>query len=119
MIHMSVGLAGNGDIEITRAQNRNFALGVGFHRMAELTNSWSLFLRYKTLATREYRLATEELLRLQALPPNPDDDFDPDLPIEPIIDNQLEEITPVSDPETNPLEPAASPTAQDERGVTK
>ncbi|MGA2271720.1 MAG: hypothetical protein ABSH44_24925, partial [Bryobacteraceae bacterium] len=35
-----------GDIEITRAQNRNYCLAEGFHRMVRQGNSWSLFLRY-------------------------------------------------------------------------
>src|SRR2546425_864559 len=45
IILMTPELVGDGDIEITRAQNRNFALGEGFHRMARQANSWSLFLR--------------------------------------------------------------------------
>ena len=35
---MSQQLVGDGDIEITRAQNRNFLLGEGFHRMARDSN---------------------------------------------------------------------------------
>src|SRR5205809_3638142 len=46
MVLMNPELAGDGDIEITRAQNRNYLLGEGFHRMSSKSNSWSLFLRY-------------------------------------------------------------------------
>src|SRR6266481_633608 len=66
---MTEDLAGNGDIEITRAQNRNFALGEGFHRMARQSNVWSLFLRYQAQAERHYRRAVEEFERLRALRP--------------------------------------------------
>src|SRR6185295_13966445 len=76
IIDMSQELAGDGDIEITRAQNRNFALGEGFHRMARQSNSWSLFLRYQAQAERHYRRAVEEFERLKALRP--------ELPNEPI-----------------------------------
>ena len=40
-------LVGHGDIEVTQAQNRNYALADGFCRMARQNNSFSLFLRYK------------------------------------------------------------------------
>ena len=56
-----------GDIEITRAQNRNYALAEGFHRMAKTALSWSLFLRYQAQAERHYRRAIEEFERLKAL----------------------------------------------------
>jgi hypothetical protein len=64
---MSPELVGGGDIEITRAQNRNFALGEGFHRMVRQSNTWSLFLRYQAQAERHYRRAVEEFERLKAL----------------------------------------------------
>src|SRR6185503_4644591 len=70
------------DIEITRAQNRNYALGEGFHRMAKTAVSWSLFLRYQAQAERHYRRAVEEFERLKSLRH--------DLPIEPIFDVQPE-----------------------------
>ncbi|MGD0500487.1 MAG: hypothetical protein ABSC23_18850, partial [Bryobacteraceae bacterium] len=60
---MNKELAGDGDIEIARAQNRNFLLGVGFHRMAHQSNSFSLFLRYQAQAERNYRRAVEEFER--------------------------------------------------------
>ncbi len=64
---MSPELAGDGDIEITRAQNRNYLLGEGFNRMASRSNVWSLFLPYQAKAERHYRRAVEEFERLQAL----------------------------------------------------
>jgi len=64
---MSPDLVGNGDIEITRAQNRNYALADGFHRIVRQANSWSLFLRYQAQAERHYRRAVEEFDRLKSL----------------------------------------------------
>jgi hypothetical protein len=60
-------IAGDGDIEVTRAQNRNFLLGDGFHRMARESNSFTLLLRYQAQAERHYRRAMEEFDRLKAL----------------------------------------------------
>ncbi len=59
-------MAGNGDIEITRAQNRNLLVAEGFQRIANRTNTWTLFLRYQTQAERNYRRAIEEFERLKA-----------------------------------------------------
>jgi len=67
MVLMNPELAGDGDIEITRAQNRNYLLGEGFHRMTSKSNSWSLFLRYHAQAERHYRRAVEEFDRLRRL----------------------------------------------------
>ena len=69
IVLMDPELVGDGDIEITRAQNRNFLLGEGFHRMAMQSNSWSLALRYHAQAERLYRRAIEEFERLKALRP--------------------------------------------------
>jgi hypothetical protein len=44
---MNQRLSGDGDIEITRAQNRNYLLGEGFLRLARQSNGWTLFLRYQ------------------------------------------------------------------------
>ncbi len=73
---MSKELAGGGDIEITRAQNRNYALADGFHRLVQQSDSWSLALRYQAQAERHYRRAVEEFERLTALRP-----FSPNKPI--------------------------------------
>ena len=68
-IGMSQDLVGHGDIEITKAQNRNYALADGFQRMTsnKRSNTWPLFLRYKVLTEREYRRAKEEFESLKAL----------------------------------------------------
>jgi hypothetical protein len=87
-----------GDLEITRAQNRNFALAEGFRRLAREGNAWTLFLRYQAQTERQYRRAVEEFERLKALRH--------ELPIEPILEGQPEESTTPSSPsETNPIEP--------------
>jgi hypothetical protein len=64
MIHQALV---NDDYEITKAQNRNFILADGFHRLAKTANTWSLFLRYQAQAERLYRRAIEEFERLKAL----------------------------------------------------
>src|SRR5580698_892277 len=97
---MSKELAGDGDIEITRAQNRNYCLADGFLRLARQSNGWSIFLRYQAQAERQYRRALEDFDRLKALRhdlPNEE------LPNEPIsgIQTQHEPAT-YSSPETNP-----------------
>jgi hypothetical protein len=66
---MSRELAGDGDIEITRVQNRNFVLGEGFHRATQKPHTWALFLRYQAQAERLHRRAIQELDRLRALRP--------------------------------------------------
>ena len=93
---MSRELAGNGDIEITRAQNRNYALADGFQRMArQPNNTWSLFLRYQAQAERHYRRAVEEFDRLKALRA--------ELPNKPIWDVQPEENEPACTPPDEPI----------------
>jgi hypothetical protein len=97
---MSQDLVGHGDIEITKAQNRNYALADGFQRMTsnKRSNTWPLFLRYKVLTEREYRRAKEEFEGLKALRH--------DLPNGPISDAQPEpnETTCDSSP-TDPIPP--------------
>ena len=100
-----------GDIEVTRAQNRNYALAAGFHRMVRQANSWSLFLRYQVQTERHCRRAVEEFERLKALRS--------ELPNEPIFEPQPEENQTTSTPfETNPIppekaEPAPPPEVRD------
>jgi hypothetical protein len=67
---MSEELAGDGDIEITRAQNRNYLLAEGFLRIVRQSNGWTIFLRYQAQAERQYRRALEDFDRLKALRPN-------------------------------------------------
>jgi hypothetical protein len=66
---MSSQLAGEGDMDITRAQNRNYCLAEGFLRQIRQSNGWSLFLRYQAQSERLYRRALEEFERLQSLRP--------------------------------------------------
>ncbi len=95
MLLMSPELAGDGDIEITRAQNRNWLLGEGFHRMVQQSNSWSLLIRYQAQAERHYRRAIEEFERLKALRP--------ELPNEPILDPNPNQEQPLAPPEHGPI----------------
>ncbi len=98
---MNPELAG-GDIEITRAQNRNYLLGEGFHQMASKSNSWSLFLRYQAQAERHYRRAVEEFERLKSLRAELPDE----LPNEAISEAQPEQKETTCAPdETNPSPP--------------
>src|SRR5882762_2181399 len=108
-IPMTPDLVGDGDlsldIEITRAQNRNYALADGFHRMVRQANSWSLFLRYQAQAERHYRRAVEEFDRLKSLRA--------ELPIEAILGVQPEEKEPTSAPPDEPISPPQPPPASD------
>ena len=96
------------DIEIARAQNRNYALADGFHRLARKDNTFPLLLRYKVQTERLYRRAVEEFDRLKRLRP--------ELPKEPILEVQPEENEPacaptdepISNPQPNPEPPAAA-----------
>jgi hypothetical protein len=99
-IPMSQDLVGHGDIEITKAQNRNYALADGFQRMTsnQRSNTWPLFLRYKVLTEREYRRALEDFERLKALRH--------ELPNEPISEAQPEPNETTCDPlPTDPIPP--------------
>ena len=87
-----------GDLEVTRAQNRQYCLAEGFHRLARQANTWSLFLRYQAQAERHYRRAVEEFERLRALRP--------EFPNEPVFEGQPEAGAGTSAPsETNPFPP--------------
>jgi hypothetical protein len=115
LVLMDPELAGAGGAELTRAQNRNFLLGEGFHRVAGKSNSWPLFLRYQAQTERLYRRAVEDLERLQALRAElPEELPDEELPNEAVLEAQPEPTEPVCAPgETNPStpEPAAAPDA--------
>jgi hypothetical protein len=101
---MSQELAG--DIEITRAQNRNYCLADGFLRIVRQSNGLSLFLRYQAQAERQYRRALEDFDRLKA--PQP---FLPSEPI-PDLQPQPEPATyPASD--TDPFPSEYVPSAPD------
>ncbi len=99
-----------GDIEVTRAQNRNFILGLGFHRMARQANTWSLFLRYQSQAERLYRRAVEEFERLRDLRSQLPEPLEPEFPNEPILQTQPDDPEAGSPPdETNPTGAPPSP----------
>ncbi|HXB75593.1 MAG TPA: hypothetical protein VNY05_45590 [Candidatus Acidoferrales bacterium] len=90
----------DGDIEVTRQQNRNYCLTEGFHSIAKKSNAIGLFLRYQAQFERLYRCAVEEFDRLKALRH--------ELPHEPISDPQPEPTEPTcppSQPNPIPLEP--------------
>ncbi len=54
-------------VDITRAQNRNYAFATGFDRFTQKSTSWSLLLRYQAQAQHNYRRAVEDLDRLRAM----------------------------------------------------
>jgi len=94
----------NGDPEVvkeeTRVQNRYYCLATGFHHMnRENSATWSLFLRYQTLAERQYRRAIEEFERLKALR----NELPSDLPNEPIFDAQPIDNPATSAPKNEPI----------------
>jgi hypothetical protein len=64
---MDPNMVGDGDIEITRQQNRNYCIAEGFRRIAKESNAIGLMLRYRAQAEREYRRAIEDFDRLKAL----------------------------------------------------
>src|ERR1039458_7019866 len=99
---MSPELAGNGDIEITRAQNRNFILGEGFHRATQKPHTWALFLRYQAQAERQYRRATQEFDRLRAFRPELETE-ETEIPNEPNAPPQPEANQPDPVSRTNPI----------------
>src|ERR1039457_2173132 len=108
MVLMNEELAGNGDIELTRAQNRNYPLGEGFHHMSCKSSSWSLFLRYQAQAERHGApsgpRAVEEFERLKALRE--------ELPNEAIFEAQPEQTETTCPPsETKPVPPEDPPPA--------
>ena len=99
---MSRELAGDGDIEITRVQNRNFALGEGFHRATQKPHTWALFLRYQAQAERLYRRAIQEFERLRALRPELEAE-ETEIPNEPDSLPQPEANQPDPPSESNPF----------------
>jgi|ERR1039458_1229758 hypothetical protein len=105
---MSPELAGDGDIEITRVQNRNFVLGGGFHRATQKPHTWALFLRYQAQAERQYRRAIQEFERLRALRPELEAE-ETEIPNEPNFPPQPEATEPDSPSESNPFSGGRTP----------
>ncbi len=100
-VGMSAALAGDGDIEITRGQNRTYAMGEGFNRMVRQPDGWKLFLRYQAQSERLYRRAVEEFDRVKALRT--------ELRNEPAAGPQPEENEPPSTPRNEPISPQPTP----------
>ena len=98
---MSKQLAGDGDLEITRAQNRNYCLAEGFLRIVRQSNGLTLFLRYQAQAERQYRRALEDFDRLKALRPQLPHQELPNEPKSPLQPQPDTATYPSS--ETNPL----------------
>jgi hypothetical protein len=71
ILPMDPDMVGDGDIEITRQQNRNYCIAEGFRRIAKESNAIGLTLRYRAQAEREYRRAVEDFDRLKALRAQP------------------------------------------------
>ena len=75
---MKPDMVGDGDIEITRAQNRNYAAGEGFRTMAIESDVWQLLIRYQVNVDRQYRRAVEDYERVKRLRPEmPNQQVDP------------------------------------------
>ena len=114
---MSPELAGDGDIEITRVQNRNFVLGEGFRRATGQPHTWALFLRYQAQAERQYRRALQELDRLRALRPEFEKEEKEgmeemeEIPNEPISPTQPKSPQPIP-PNVGRTPPSAPPASQ-------
>ncbi len=89
------------DIDVLRAQNRNFALADGFLRIANHSDGWKLFLRYQAQTERLYRRAIEEFDRLKALRA--------ELPNEPILEAEPEPAQPLEPRPSEPVPPPDTP----------
>ena len=131
IIPMDIDMVGDGDIEITRQQNRNYCIAEGFRRIAKESNLMTLALRYRVQAERDYRRALEEFQRLERLrpklpnepnlltDPDPKDDVAPlkeinrwirDEPVNQTKAKETEETKPAKQPESEPA-PALEPVA--------
>jgi hypothetical protein len=93
------------DMAVTRAQNRNFMLAEGFHKLCAKSNSWQLFLRYQAQAERNYRRALEEFERLTTLRAVLNDELREELPNQPIC----EPTEPANPPAPEPITSVAVP----------
>jgi hypothetical protein len=92
----------NDDHEITMAQNRNYLIAEGFHRINKYSPSFTLFLRYQAQSERLYRRAVEEFERLRRLRH--------ELPNEAILEAQPEPNETTCSPDhTNPPNPGNPP----------
>jgi hypothetical protein len=92
-IFLSEELTGN--LEVTRAHNRNYCLAEGF---TSNSKTWTFFLRYQAQSERLYRRALEDFERLKALRSELPSGLENDLQIEP----ENESIAPPQPQETKP-----------------
>ena len=99
-----------GDLAVTIAQNRNYAMAEGFRRMVCESNVWALLIRYQAHAERQYRRAIEDFERIRA--------HRDDSPNEPISLTQPPETEQLATPDDlnlhipeleNPLYPSPHP----------
>ena len=98
-----------GDLEVTRAHNRNFCRAEGFAQRTRNPNTWTFFLRYQQQSERLYRRAVEDFERVKKLRS--------ELPNEPLNEpsnepnspSQAEENKPASPPEAENPEPPDVP----------
>jgi hypothetical protein len=90
-----------GDLEVTRAHNRNFCFAEGFAQRTRNPNTWTFFLRYQQQSERLYRRAVEDFDRVKKLRS--------ELPAEPLNEPSNEPNSP-SQPEEN--KPASPPEAE-------
>ena len=87
------------DLQVTRAQNRNLCLAVGFERSVGKSDAWKLYLRYQAQTERLYRRSIEEFDRLKAKRSEfPNEPIGPPEPVETV---PVEDLLPIAslDPE--------------------
>ena len=89
------------DIDVTRAQNRNFILYEGLSRLNQKSSDIVVFLRIQAQTERLYRRAAEDFERIRKLRK--------ELTNQPNFQPQPEETKPVEPPKTNPPDPPAAP----------
>jgi hypothetical protein len=106
---MSADLLGDGDIEITRAQNRNYAAAEGARQMAVESDIWTLLIRYQVNADRQYRRAVEDYERVKRLRPEmPNQPGDPKLQSAPPgLDAPIASFSELGRSYLEPMPPAA------------
>ena len=96
------------NLEVTRAQNRNFCLAKGFSRLTRDSPTWPIFLRYQAQTERLYRRAIEDFDRLKGLRPELPNEPQNEPTNEPIAPPQPQETKAPPPPEAeNPEAPAA------------
>jgi hypothetical protein len=98
-----------GDLEVTRAHNRNFCLAEGFTQRTRNPNAWTFFLRYQAQSERLYRRAVEDFERVKKLRSELPNEPLNEPGNEPTAPSQPEENKPPSPPEAENPEPPDVP----------